>query len=150
MKIAVLGSNKEQQNLLIKTVQTMKVEIEFIFYEADVNTQSHFPASDFPLLITFNLAGFQLKTLANNIWYNLLPCRQMHIITSCDNELLSYLDMPLSISMFFFCTSEEQKRTLSTHFNNIPWLKVLDFWTQNPVQSLSNAFQDVFSECDIK
>ena len=150
MKIAVLGSTKSQQKLLTSSIHSLPNEIELSFYNADTTTQAQLNADEYQVLITFDLAGFQLKTLTNNIWYNLLPCRQIHIITTCKNELMTYLNNPLSISMFFFCVTEGQKNTLSTGYENIPWLRVLNSWQENPAKALSDVLTTVISECGLR
>ena len=150
MKIAVLGSTESQQKQLISSIHSLPNEIELSFYNADTTTQVQLNTDEFQVLITFDLAGFQLKTLTNNIWFNLLPCRQIHIITTYKNELMTYLSNPLSISMFFFCITEEQKNTLSAGYENIPWLRVLNSWQENPAKALSDALTTVISECGLK
>lgn len=150
MKIAIFCRNTSQQELIKHSINKLIEDVELTFDNADTTTQARFNADEFQLLITFDLAGFQLKTLTNNIWYNLLPCKQMHIITTCKNELMDYLNSPLSISMFFFCVTEEQKNTLNTKFENIPWLRVLNSWQENPTKALSDALATVILECGIK
>lgn len=52
------------------------------------------------LLVTYNLAGFELCTLTDGLSYNLLSCRQLHFIEkdNCPNE--KYLQKDKSINMF--------------------------------------------------
>ena len=54
------------------------------------------------LLISYNLAGFEMGTLTDSVLYNLLDCRQFHFIKkdNLPNEI--YLDKLLSINLFIF------------------------------------------------
>lgn len=148
MKIAVFGGSREQKKCLEEVVSLWEAT-ELSFFCGDVHEQAIFKAEDYSLLVSFDLAGFQLKTLTNNVWYNLLPCKQIHFITTLNSSMETYLDNPLSISMFFYCISEQQKNTLITKYENIPWISVLLFWEEAPVQSLAQAFRTIIDECNI-
>lgn len=55
---------------------------------------------DIDLLVTYNLAGFELSTLTDGLAYNLVDCRQFHFIK---NEICSkneVLNKQRSINMF--------------------------------------------------
>ena len=54
------------------------------------------------LLISYNLAGFELETLTDSVLYNLLDCRQFHFINKNNLSNEKYLDKLLSINLFFF------------------------------------------------
>ena len=78
------------------------------------------------LLITVNLAGFELTTLCDGILYNLLDCKSLHLLTerNLNNEKL--LTKQLSISMFFFCWGESFYEYLSAAYPNIPFLRSVE------------------------
>lgn len=52
------------------------------------------------LLVTYNLAGFELCTLTDSLSYNLLDCRQFHFVDrdGCPNN--KYLAKERSINLF--------------------------------------------------
>ena len=54
------------------------------------------------LLISYNLAGFELSTLTDSVLYNLLDCRQFHLITKDNVPNEKYLEKLLSINLFIF------------------------------------------------
>ena len=59
--------------------------------------------SEADLFINFNLAGFEQSTLTDGIAYNLLNCKQIHILLKDHLPHEKYLAKQLSISMFFYC-----------------------------------------------
>lgn len=54
------------------------------------------------LLVTYNLAGFELCTLTDGLSYNLLDCRQFHLKDKKNLANEKYLFKEKSINMFFF------------------------------------------------
>lgn len=54
------------------------------------------------LLITYDLAGFELTTLTDGLSYNLLDCRQFHILSQGRDMLRQYRDKVFSLNMLFF------------------------------------------------
>ena len=54
------------------------------------------------LLVSYNLAGFELGTLTDSLLYNLLNCRQFHFITKKPLSNEQFLDKLMSINMFIF------------------------------------------------
>ena len=53
------------------------------------------------LLLTVDLAGFDRVTLTDNIAYNLLDCKQVHVICGKTLQNEKALEKALSIAMFF-------------------------------------------------
>lgn len=53
------------------------------------------------LLVTYNLAGFELSTLAGSLSYNLVDCRQFHFIKTKECPNKEFLNKIKSINMFF-------------------------------------------------
>ena len=54
------------------------------------------------LLISYNLAGFELGTLTDSLSYNLFDCRQFHIIKKRNLPNEKYLQKLKSINLFIF------------------------------------------------
>lgn len=52
------------------------------------------------LLVTYNLAGFELCTLTDSLSYNLLDCRQIHFVDRNDCPNNKYLEKERSINLF--------------------------------------------------
>lgn len=85
-------------------------------------------SQDPELLITVDLPGFEQCTLTDNVAYNLLKCKQFHLLLheNLPNEL--YLAKPLNISMFFYCVTEDCRERLTRRYPDLPYLKVLEGW----------------------
>lgn len=77
------------------------------------------------LLVTLDLAGFDRTTFTDGVAYNLLDCKQVHLILheNLDNE--KYLAKPLSIAMFFGVAGETYGKELLNKYPEMPWLKML-------------------------
>ena len=54
------------------------------------------------LLVSYNLAGFEKCTLTDSLLYNLMDCRQFHIIKKSGLPNEKYLDKLRSINLFLF------------------------------------------------
>jgi len=54
------------------------------------------------LLVTYNLAGFELSTLMDSLGYNLVDCRQFHFVMKKELLQSEYMKKEKSINMFFF------------------------------------------------
>ena len=110
------------------------------------------------LLITADLTGFEQCTLTDNISYNLLDCKQLHLLLheKLPNEL--YLARQLSIAMFFYCTGDSYYNELIHKYPNIPYLKKISGWRestepqaqQKNAQLLYAAVQEVLQECGLQ
>lgn len=54
------------------------------------------------IVVTYNLAGFEQETLTDGIAYNLVDCRQFHIINAGNPEIEKKIENKVkSINMFF-------------------------------------------------
>lgn len=93
------------------------------------------------LLINFNLQGFEHSTLAGGIAYNLLDCKQIHILLDEHPDNEKYFSKRLSISMFFYCLGDEYYNYLIEKYPDIPYLKKIDYWneTQDEGAAKENA-----------
>lgn len=54
------------------------------------------------LLVSYNLAGFELCTLTDSLLYNLMDCRQFHFIKKKGLPNEKYLEKLRSINLFIF------------------------------------------------
>lgn len=97
------------------------------------------------LLITVNLPGFEQSTLTDNIAYNLLVCKQLHLLLhrNLPNEL--YLDRPLNIAMFFYCVGDDYYNYLLKRYPELPYLKKLSGW-RTETEAQTDADQQVKEE----
>lgn len=98
------------------------------------------------LLLTFDLTGFDRSTLAGGIAYNLLPCKQIHIITKEHLPNEKYLSKQLSISMFFYCVGLEVYNHLSEKYPDMPYLKVVEGWIKEDEDMIAQKNADALCE----
>lgn len=105
------------------------------------------------LLVTIDLQGFEQGTLTDNISYNLLDCKQLHLLLHDQLPNEHFLSRQLSIAMFFCCAGNSYFEYLKQCYPNLPYLKVLQGWradtgkdaeAQN-AETLYRAFQEVLS-----
>ncbi|WP_026650964.1 hypothetical protein [Butyrivibrio proteoclasticus] len=98
------------------------------------------------LLITENLAGFNMTTLMDSIAYNKIHALQIHVIS--DDPVLNSSDAegqdlsilkgkPLSLSMHFVCKSDGAKELLLTANSDIPYIHVIP---DLRIKNLAEAF----------
>ena len=120
-----------------KLVCLLKEKLENSFKEAEVeiweNGKQGMALADVKkaepdLFINFNLSGFEQGTLMGGVAYNLLNCKQIHILLedSLPNE--HFLEKQLSIAMFFYCVSPACFRYLSANYPEIPYLNIIKGW----------------------
>lgn len=111
------------------------------------------------LFVTFNLQGFEQSTLTDGIAYNLLNCRQIHILldTQVSNE--QFLSKQLSIAMFFYCVDTAYCEYLGKQYPDIPYLKEIHGWrcveaevrdTEENAGILCNIIREVAEICHIR
>ena len=106
------------------------------------------------ILLTINLAGFDRTTLTDNIAYNLLDCKQLHVI--CDENLRNEkeLEKLLSIAMFFACSKKEMREVLKIKYPHIPWITDMEGWScseglcaEKNVAEIARVIEVVIKEC---
>ena len=100
------------------------------------------------LLVTFNLSGFEQQTLAGGISYNLLNCKQIHILLDQNLPCEEKLALPLSISMFFFCQGQDYYEYLQSTYPEMPFLRKMDEWDKEG-NALADIITDVARLCHI-
>ena len=101
------------------------------------------------LLITVDLAGFEQCTLTDNISYNLLDCKQLHLLLHENLPNEPHLKGQLSIAMFFYCAGDAYYDELIRKYPNMPYLKKLPDWQDKTAETLYEAFQEVLRECAV-
>lgn len=107
------------------------------------------------LLITVDLPGFEQSTLTDNIAYNLLSCKQLHLLLHENLPNESYLGRPLNIAMFFYCTGDAYYDYLLRRYPDLPYLKKLPEWQagadrqaeEKNAEILHAVFQEMLQEC---
>lgn len=110
------------------------------------------------LLITTDLAGFEQCTLADNISYNLLDCKQIHLLLHEKLPNEPYLKGQLSIAMFFYCAGDTYCDYLTQKYHDLPWLKELSDWQEGTdrqaqesnAETLGAVFREVLQECGLQ
>lgn len=109
------------------------------------------------LMVTFDLYGFERSTLAGGLSYNLLPCKQIHIITEKNLPNEKYLENPLSIAMFFYCTEESLYHYLLGKYPDLPYLETLKGWknengtdcVRQNAEALCKVIEEVIDICHL-
>lgn len=110
------------------------------------------------LLITTDLAGFEQCTLAANISYNLLDCKQIHLLLHENLPNEPYLKGQLSIAMFFYCVGGVYCDYLTHKYPHLPWLKKLSDWQdgidqqaqESNKEALDVVFREVLQKCGLQ
>ena len=82
------------------------------------------------LIITNNLKGFEEVTLTEHPSYNLLNCRQIHLITEHLGSKEIYLNHNLSLSMFFYCTNKEYGEKIKRKYSSLHSLEIIEQWNE--------------------
>ncbi len=165
MKIAVISEqNAESMGGFERFIEILgkngNMEIVRILYESGKRRDiiGEVKALHPEILITADLPGFEQCTLTDNISYNLLDCKQMHLLfrERLPNE--RYLKKQLSIAMFFYCAGNRYYEYLRRQYPDIPYLKTLPDWQAGAdeeimdenAEVLCGAFQEVLRECEMQ
>ena len=72
------------------------------------------------VLVTEELEGFEMCTLTDAVSYNLIHCRQFHVIRSGGLRNERYLGKQLSLVMTFVCTDEDMAQRLAETYPDLP------------------------------
>lgn len=160
-KILIIIGNFIQKKMVqnYKKRTKDKIEVVAIPYTSPQcsNLISTIKNQNHHILITFNLSGFELCTLTDNISYNLLNCKQIHILLDRNLKNEKYLSKPLSIAMFFYCLDEKYYDYLINSYPDLPYLKNIGQWQagdgfsalENNAKILENIIQDVIEQTQI-
>ncbi len=124
-----------------KLTEGNKAEILSLRYAAE-NADDVFreiKSRDPDLLITVDLPGFEQCTLTDNVAYNLLRCKQFHLLLHEGLPNEPYLAKPLNISMFFYCVSDACRDRLTRQYPDLPYLGILEGWQSEEGQSAQDG-----------
>lgn len=160
-KILFITENSIQEKLIeyYKKRAEDKMEILVVSYNAIKcsNLISVIRTQNPDILINFNLSGFELCTLTDNVSYNLLNCKQIHILLDRNLKNEKYLSKPLSIAMFFYCWGEKYYDYLIHAYPDLPYLRNIQEWQagndelllEKNTKILENIIQDVIEQTRI-
>ena len=145
MNIFVIGASETQKKICSLALLQLGPDFTISFHDNTPQTHKVLSSTNIDFILSFNLAGFNFLTLTGNVWYNLLPCRQMHII---DNPLTdsSFLSRPYSIAMFFYCTQHSLYEKIHKDCPELPNLFFLDQWGLQPAKVLANTILEILSQ----
>jgi hypothetical protein len=109
------------------------------------------------ILITSDLAGFEQATLTDNLSYNLLDCKQIHLLFHEHLQNERFLEKPLSIAMFFYCLGDAYYQYLSGTYQNLPYLQKINGWKEGTDEAccmdnaevISSIVSDVSKKCKL-
>jgi len=96
-----MGSHLREQLEELSCSKTCNIEFEKTSVIGDrVYISERLKKKKIDLLVTYNLAGFELSTLTDGLAYNLLDCRQFHFIENDDCNNSEFLRKQKSVNMF--------------------------------------------------
>lgn len=67
------------------------------------------------LIITFDMAGFELRTTLDSASYNVMPYRMVHILPGEYSLYSKWLQESMNFSMFFYATTETTEEIKKNH-----------------------------------
>ena len=151
--VAQKGSVKEELMQEVERKLEGRVAFEWIPLVRDLIGEIKKKAPD--ILLTVDLSGFEHATLTDNIAYNLLDCKQIHLLLNENLPNKRYLEKPLSIAMFFGCVGAEYHKNLKRTYPHIPWLKEMVSWSMDEAPDavkrnaklIVNLLEAVMCEC---
>ncbi len=133
MKILIahsfLGTRKRTVELLKEKLQQQYRDADILVWSAEKPAaREDIRKAEADLFVDFNLWGFEQGTLAGSIAYNLLDCKQIHILLDDTLPNEKQLEKQLSIAMFFYCVDAQYCQYLSERYSEIPYLKEVKGW----------------------
>lgn len=133
MKIVIahsfLGIRKRTVELLKEKLQQRYQDADILVWSAEKPAaREDIRKTEADLFVDFNLWGFEQGTLAGSIAYNLLDCKQIHILLDDTLPNEKQLEKQLSIAMFFYCVDAQYCQCLSERYPEIPYLKEVKGW----------------------
>lgn len=151
MKVLIIGASFANMEKVIEIAQkkVQNTDITFIIrgdHEKNL-TNEEIRRSAIDFLISFNLYGFEKSTLTDGIAYNLLDCKQIHILLESKLANEQYLAKQLTIAMFFYCADIQYCQLLLKKYPDIPYLKTIERWNNGCSQKELADNADIL--CDI-
>lgn len=115
--------------LLKEKLQHQYLDVDILVWSAEKPAaREDIRKAEADLFVDFNLWGFEQGTLAGSIAYNLLDCKQIHILLDDTLPNEKQLEKQLSIAMFFYCVDAQYCQYLSERYPEIPYLKEVKGW----------------------
>lgn len=110
----------------------------------DISDKSNFSSvsdklsSECPdIIITLDLAGFELRTLTGECLLNMLPCKVCNIIWGNKPEYNAFLNGKISLSMIFYDATGQDNHLLSAYPNMHYY-----YSTDKPVSTIPSGILD--------
>lgn len=122
------GTRKKTVELLKERLQQQYEDADIMIVEEKAATREDIKKAEADLFVDFNLSGFEQGTLTGGIAYNLLGCKQVHILLDAALPNEKQLEKQLSIAMFFYCVDAQYCRYLSERYPELPCLKEAEGW----------------------
>lgn len=98
-------------------------------------------------ILCINMAGFESVTFTDNIAYNLLGCKQIHLLFGKNIKNEKLLNNDLSIAMFFVTTDVEYMKSLREKYTTLPWITALNGWNGSyDIESITRN-KEIMQEC---
>lgn len=80
---------------------------------------------DISYLVTVDMAGFGWSTLLEGSVYNLLPAKQLHLLTGDRGQYDALLQREYAINLFFFTDNPETFRGWENRYSLLPHLELM-------------------------
>ena len=132
MKIAVVSNEYYSDNMdqLKHTLSAENSDSEVRLFLCDESSDFYSDLTSYApsILLTENLAGFNISTLTGGPAYNLLHAIQYHVVhnqEAISGKAVSHISKPLSLSMHFLCSDEEISKKLISLNPDIPYIDIL-------------------------
>jgi hypothetical protein len=88
------------------------IECALILRQEEENISREIRAEAPNLIVTEDLEGFEMTTLAEGVFYNLLRCRQLHLLWNLKEGFEEILRSHMSLNMYFSCQNEALEESL--------------------------------------
>lgn len=109
------------------------------------------------LIITFDMAGFELRTTLDNASYNIMPYRMAHILPGEYRVYSEWLRESMNFSMFFYASAKTAEDIKKNHLGTenvypVDRLSVSRWWDDNDkvCELIHKIINDTEIELDFK
>jgi len=151
MKILFIinSSRHKKHNKLMNDVKTaLESKHEYLLVDMAANKELHLLyrdiiASHANLVITFDMAGFELRTEGNETSLNLLTQRVVHLLFDKPYKYQAELSEWLNLSHFLFVPADTDIDEFVANHSNIPNVMAMPDWNNN---SISEWFERISKE----
>lgn len=126
MKIVILSNTNKfpYHTQITKALNNTASSVLFCAYFVDISNKTPISSISQQLstecpdvIITLDLAGFELRTLTGESLLNMLPCKVCNIIWGDKPEYSNYLSGKLSLSMLFYDATSNDNQLPSKYPN---------------------------------